>query len=303
MEAQRSPDQVTGIFHRLFEYTQIHFATEERYLRKARWVGLLAHIAEHATFSRKLLDLNQRYDPSNPKLIDETLAFLRGWYLNHIMDMDMTYVPHLNALRGKLPIRAVLITCEGVLGSFDRSRFANRLGEISGRAPGDFAPSLAAAGGPVRDYECGRIDAEEFRSQISESCGADVGMEDLAGAYTDGWTPNPEIQELIEALKPKFKLGLVCESGPWRLERVLQPMPVFPLFDAVASSFETKAFGPSPFLLGHLLAKLDLISEECVFIDPRETCVEEAKSNRFHGIKFTSAQGLMKDLKAMNLEC
>ncbi len=302
VEAQCDVDQVTRIFHRLFDYTQIHFATEEGYLRKARWVGLLAHIGEHATFSRKLLELNQRYDPANPKLVEETLAFLRGWYLNHITDMDMQYVPHLNAMRGKLPVRAVLMAWEGVLGTFDPSGFANRLGELSGKAPGEFAQALSAPGGPLRDFESGRIDPEAFESRISELFGAELDPSALAEAYTGGWSPNPEVANLLHALKPKFKLGLVCETGPWRLEKVLQPSPEFPLFDTVALSFEMKALGPSPFLLRHLLDKLDLIAEECVYLDPRGACVEEASGERFRAVKFTSAQGLAKELKAMNLE-
>lgn len=301
VEAQSQPEQVTGIFHRLFAYTQHHFATEERYLRKAHWVGLLVHIGEHGAFSRKLLELNERYDPSNPELIQETLTFLRSWYLNHIMDMDMAYVPHLNALRGKLPVRAVLLACDGVLGTFDPAEFAKRLGALAGKEPAELAQTLSGPGSPVGDYECGRIDGAALCARISEICGADLAMAAVAEAYTEGWSPNPEIAELLQALKPKVQLGLVCEVGPLRMEKVIQPLPSFALFDAVALGFDMKASGPSPFLLGDLLAKLDLISEECVYVDPRADCVEEADAARFHAIKFTSAAALSKELKALNL--
>ena len=89
------PEVVSAIFSRLCQYALTHFSTEEGYLSAINYPGLDRQKAEHGTFIQKLIDLNQAYDPSDPHLLEETIDFLKHWYINHILDSDMKYVPFL----------------------------------------------------------------------------------------------------------------------------------------------------------------------------------------------------------------
>jgi hemerythrin len=89
------PEAVSAIFSQLCQYALTHFATEEAYLAAANYPHLDQQKAEHGLFIQKLIDLNQSYDPTDPKLLDETLEFLKYWFVSHIMDSDMKYVPSL----------------------------------------------------------------------------------------------------------------------------------------------------------------------------------------------------------------
>jgi len=89
------PEVVTGIFHRLCQYALTHFATEEAYMAAGNYPLLEKHKGEHGAFIQKLLELNQAYDPSDPHLLEETLDFLKSWYLSHILNSDMRYMPFL----------------------------------------------------------------------------------------------------------------------------------------------------------------------------------------------------------------
>lgn len=302
LERQREAEEVSTIFHRLFEYTQVHFATEERYMKKARYVGLLAHKAAHAAFMRRLLELNDAYDPTDPKLLEATLDFLREWYVNHIMRMDMEYVPHMQGLLGKLPVRGVLFDFGNVLSAFDTRRFTARLAETCGADPAALHAAIYERSGLIPQYESGALDSSAFARRLAALCEHPFTDDALAEAYADIFTPTPAVQDLVRRLKPKYRLGLISETGPWHLERAIRTCPVFPLFDAATFSCEVGHLKPSAQLFEDALGKLDLISEECVYIDDREEVVAAARALRFHGIVFRSAEALEVELRRLGLE-
>lgn len=92
---QADPEVVADIFHRLCQYALTHFATEEAYMEAGHYPHLAQHKAEHGAFIQRLIQLNQTYDPDDAQLVDETLGFLKDWYLAHILNSDMKYVPFL----------------------------------------------------------------------------------------------------------------------------------------------------------------------------------------------------------------
>ena len=97
------PAVVSRLFSRLCQYALTHFATEEAYLAAANYPRLGQQQADHGSFIQKLIDLNQAYDPADPKLLEETHDFLKHWFVSHIMDSDMQYVPLLKKARPKPP--------------------------------------------------------------------------------------------------------------------------------------------------------------------------------------------------------
>lgn len=98
------PEAVSAIFSQLCQYALTHFATEEAYLAAANYPHLEQQKTEHGIFIQKLIDLNQSYDPTDPQLLDETLGFLKHWFVSHIMDSDMKYVPSLKKATAKSPV-------------------------------------------------------------------------------------------------------------------------------------------------------------------------------------------------------
>jgi hemerythrin len=89
------PEVVGDIFRRLCQYALIHFATEEAYMEAGKYPLLAQHKAEHGAFIEKLIALNQTYDPTDPHLLEDTLDFLKQWYISHILNSDMKYMPFL----------------------------------------------------------------------------------------------------------------------------------------------------------------------------------------------------------------
>ncbi len=101
------PEQVSAIFSRLCQYALTHFANEESYLAAVNYPGLDSQRHEHGVFIQKLLDLDHAYDPTDPHLLEETISFLKHWYLSHILNSDMKYQPFLKAHHPEVSPKAV----------------------------------------------------------------------------------------------------------------------------------------------------------------------------------------------------
>lgn len=99
LQGSADPDAMTEIFHQLCSYALNHFATEERLLEEVGFPGREAHAQEHAHFIQQLLGLNQAYDPGDSRLPEVTFHFVQDWYLSHILEVDQSYAPYLNAPR------------------------------------------------------------------------------------------------------------------------------------------------------------------------------------------------------------
>lgn len=82
-------DAILNILDELKEYTRVHFADEENYMRKIGYSGLAQQEILHQNFIDKLneLDLNDVDDNQEAYLYD-FLDFLQNWLVNHILKID-----------------------------------------------------------------------------------------------------------------------------------------------------------------------------------------------------------------------
>lgn len=82
-------DAILDILDELKEYTQVHFADEENYMREIGYDGLAYQEILHQKFIDKLseLDLDDVDDNQEAYLYD-FLGFLQNWLVNHILKVD-----------------------------------------------------------------------------------------------------------------------------------------------------------------------------------------------------------------------
>jgi HAD superfamily hydrolase (TIGR01509 family) len=298
---RRDPDLVAGIFHRLCEYVLTHFATEERYMRAYGYPRLVEHEALHATFVQKLLALNGAYDPADPRLVDETLEFIKNWYLDHIIKSDLDYVPFLQRFQAEAPVKAILFDFGNVLCSFDNDQFLEGLSSLCGKPLEVLKTRIYLESTLPRDYEAGSIDSREFLKGVSRLCEQDLAQADFLRAYTGIFTPIEATFDLIRKLKPGYQLGLISNTSPWHFEQVIQKVEVFPLFDSVTLSFEVGASKPDPRLFDDALAKLDLMAEECIYIDDQRPYALAATEHHMRGLTYTTPVALMAQLRQLKV--
>jgi len=80
---------------RLVQYTQVHFAHEERLMSTHGFPELAAHVAEHQALTRKVLAFQSDFENGKVLLTVPVLHFLRDWLTHHIAESDQKYSPFL----------------------------------------------------------------------------------------------------------------------------------------------------------------------------------------------------------------
>jgi len=95
IEALENDDGVfvtDGIFSVLVDYTNYHFAREERLLAACGYPDLASHIETHVTLKDQLIDCRRRYMlNANAELEAEISEFLHNWLQKHILVSDLDY--------------------------------------------------------------------------------------------------------------------------------------------------------------------------------------------------------------------
>ena len=79
---------VPEIITKLKEYALMHFATEERYMKRNKYPFLFDHMSEHAFFVSKVKDFTATTS-SEIDMLPAVLDFLTKWLIEHISNIDI----------------------------------------------------------------------------------------------------------------------------------------------------------------------------------------------------------------------
>ncbi|GEO79940.1 bacteriohemerythrin [Pararhodospirillum oryzae] len=92
-------ESMPTLFRDLIEYTEYHFATEERLMRLSRFPDMERHKAMHDGLARRLREFEARFQeaPDTFNLL-EMFDFVSDWLMRHILREDMKVGTHLKAM-------------------------------------------------------------------------------------------------------------------------------------------------------------------------------------------------------------
>ncbi len=96
MATHRGREKQSIIIDAIVNYADLHFRTEEIYMRRFGYPDYSPHKIEHDQFTIKALDLKDRAKNQGFILTLEILNFLKDWLKNHILVTDMGYVQHFS---------------------------------------------------------------------------------------------------------------------------------------------------------------------------------------------------------------
>lgn len=89
--------EVTGpLLKMLAEYTNEHFAAEEKMMASAKYPALAQHIVLHRELIKQVKEFVVRFEKGEIALSVDLLNFLRDWLMTHILKADQEYGPWLN---------------------------------------------------------------------------------------------------------------------------------------------------------------------------------------------------------------
>ncbi len=82
-------DEIVRILGELKDYTVMHFADEEEYMKSIGYDGLAAQQRAHEAFVDKLNDINfEDIDNNQEEYLNDLIEYLLGWLINHILKVD-----------------------------------------------------------------------------------------------------------------------------------------------------------------------------------------------------------------------
>jgi len=87
------------ILDRLVQYTQVHFAHEERLMQVHEYSNFVAHKAQHDALVKRVLTFQKEFKAGRATIAVQVLQFLKDWLEGHIQHSDMAYTGKLKAAR------------------------------------------------------------------------------------------------------------------------------------------------------------------------------------------------------------
>ena len=173
--------------------------------------------------------------------------------------------------------------------------------EELGIAPGTLNPIMF--GSPAwEDALVGRKTSEEFWEAIGPQL--NLHTPEAIGAFRQRYRAdealNEGVAELMRKLRAdgRYKLAVLSNSPPG-LARWLDEWKLLDLFDTVFCSGDEGVKKPDPAAFEITIERLSIAPEEAVFIDDTMRHVNVARSMGIHGILFTTAEALVKDLDSL----
>ncbi len=88
-------DLLMQTFANLAMYAERHFRDEESMMGKTGYPGLESQKSEHISFLSRLEELKNGHLSDNPAIPESTLAFMRDWLLEHILQQDKKFGVYL----------------------------------------------------------------------------------------------------------------------------------------------------------------------------------------------------------------
>lgn len=81
------------LVHKLKAYAAMHFSYEEDLMRTMGYPDLERHQLQHRYFEEQIHELADVVAKHGERRIESIAAFLRDWFLRHILEQDKEYIP------------------------------------------------------------------------------------------------------------------------------------------------------------------------------------------------------------------
>jgi putative hydrolase of the HAD superfamily len=198
-------------------------------------------------------------------------------------------------------IKAVIFDFGNVICSFDNRIFIRKISIHSPYSEEELFERIYEIGGIVEPFETGEIGSVEFFDMMKKFCKLDMEMEDFKEAFTTIFTPIPETVELIKKLKERYKIALLSNTNEWDHEHAIKEVEIYPLFDAVTTSYEVGVKKPDERIYIDCLEKLGLEPEKCIYIDDIKAYADKATELGMTGYQYTDGNKLISLIRGLGL--
>jgi len=187
-----------------------------------------------------------------------------------------------------------------VILDFDPRDVTRALSRISGK-PEKQIYDVAFGGSLESLYDRGKITSRDFYERVIRSLNVDMTFEQFRRLWTEIFTVNRDVCDIIEAVRGRHKLLVLSNTNEMHFEYAFERFDVLRLFDDYVLSYRVGETKPHPAIYSAALQKADCPPEDCVYIDDMEAYVAAARQFGMHAFVFRGAHQLEESLRHLSV--
>lgn len=185
-------------------------------------------------------------------------------------------------------MKAIIFDCFGVLTTDIWLAFCDSL---------PHGTNLVEASALNKAFDKGIITHEEFRQGVKELTGEFP--PDIDSVNRNDMVKNEALLDLIQRLKPEFKVGLMSNiSSDW-ITREFLTVEEQQLFDTMVLSYEVGMIKPDPRMYTIACERLRVAPHEALMVDDRQQYVEGAREVGMSGIVYEDMHSFTAQLNEL----
>jgi glucose-1-phosphatase len=198
-------------------------------------------------------------------------------------------------------ITTVVFDFGNVLGFFSHRRSAEQVAAYT-KMSVEAVQAYLYGGRLEEDYESGRISTAVYTGIARETCHLTCSDAEFAAAYSDMFTPNPDVCALVPALKTKYTLYLLSNTNDLHYRQFHEQFrDVLANFDGLVLSHEVGVRKPNRGIYEVCQRRSGRPAAECVFIDDLPTNVAAARACGWHGLQYRRGDNLRDELARLGV--
>ncbi len=152
------------------------------------------------------------------------------------------------------------------------------------------------------DCDRGRYSAAEIHAHLRARIGLRLDYPAFCDAWALAWEPDAAVLRLVDELAPGVRAALLSDNGPVLLEALPTGFPeVMRRFDPLLFSCHLDRLKAAPGVFARALAALGLPADRVLHVDDSPRNVAAARAAGLHGLHFTWANQLRRDLAELGL--
>ncbi|MBI1883009.1 MAG: HAD family phosphatase [Chlamydiae bacterium] len=197
-------------------------------------------------------------------------------------------------------LKAILFDIGNVILYFDNHRVSQRLAKLTGKnEPGLF--KLIFDLYAEKELDLGKTSPQDYFKEISRKTGLELGEETLKNIFSDVFTENVKMANLIHFLKGRLPLIGISNTNESHFEFIQEHFPILNRLERIITSYEIGVKKPDPGIYFAALACVKARAQECLFIDDQQKNIIPAQFLGFQTHLYQSHEGFLQKLSMLHI--
>ncbi len=146
-------------------------------------------------------------------------------------------------------------------------------------------------------FDEGKLPPQEFYKVACKRFHLNLSYDDFVHRWNRSFKENVGVTELIERLRPRYRLFLLSNTNPLHYAYLEKTIPALQKMEQKILSFEVGHRKPSPLIFQVALQRAGVPPQEILYIDDMAEYISAANGLGIQGIVYKSIESLEEELK------